>query len=152
MLIQGGTISSGRSRTLSVVGVYWMSCRSSFWKTTLPGVVARLRPSSKALGSVWLIFIRSPDRFRSSASRLAPFSRLRAFDAIVSRSTSGLVARKFVGEIGARQLPQIELGAVTLARIEIGRRGKLVFGPFAGEQISLLQEIKERIAGSTRGP
>ena len=34
---------------LSVVGAYWMSWMSSFWKTTLPGVVARLRPTSKAL-------------------------------------------------------------------------------------------------------
>ena len=37
MLIQGGMISSGRWWTCSVVGAYWISCISSFWKTTLPG-------------------------------------------------------------------------------------------------------------------
>ena len=50
MLIQGGTISSGRLSTFSVVGAYWMSCIRSFWKITLPGVIARLRPTSNIDG------------------------------------------------------------------------------------------------------
>ena len=32
-------MTSGRLWTLAVVGVYWISWISSFWKTTLPGVV-----------------------------------------------------------------------------------------------------------------
>ena len=39
MLIHGGITSSGRLATFAVVGSYWMSCRSAFWKTILPGVV-----------------------------------------------------------------------------------------------------------------
>ena len=46
MLIHGGTISTGASSTFFVRGAYWMSCISSFWKITLPGVSARLRPTS----------------------------------------------------------------------------------------------------------
>ena len=34
--MHGGMITSGRWWTRSVVGVYWISCISSFWKTTAP--------------------------------------------------------------------------------------------------------------------
>ena len=50
--MHGGTISSGRSCTSTVLGAYWISWISSFSNTTLPGVVARLRPTSKAVSSV----------------------------------------------------------------------------------------------------
>jgi hypothetical protein len=49
LLIQGGTISSGRLSTVAVDGAYWMSCISGFSKITFPGVRARLRPTS----NVW---------------------------------------------------------------------------------------------------
>ena len=39
----------------AVDGAYWMSCISSFWKITLPGVTARLRPTSKLRASDWRI-------------------------------------------------------------------------------------------------
>jgi hypothetical protein len=45
-------INSGRRNTVSVVGAYWMSCINSFWKTTLPGVVATFSPSLNASRSV----------------------------------------------------------------------------------------------------
>ena len=41
-------MSRGRSNTSSVLGLYWMSWMSSFWNTTLPGVIARFLPTSKA--------------------------------------------------------------------------------------------------------
>ena len=36
-----------------MVGVYWISCIRSFWKITLPGVVAMLTPTSRLDGSDW---------------------------------------------------------------------------------------------------
>ena len=52
-----GNPLAGMVGTFFVAGSYWMSCIKSFWKTTLPGVVAMFTPSSKALLSV--IEIRS---------------------------------------------------------------------------------------------
>ena len=52
MLIHGGTISSGLLYWSGVVGSYWISWNSSFWKITLPGVVATFLPISKAEVSV----------------------------------------------------------------------------------------------------
>ncbi len=98
MLIQGGTISSGVFSTVSVAGVYWMSCISSFWKTTLPGVTARLRPTSNIFGSDCRILIL-PFSSMSSVSMVMPRTRFSAFDDSVSRSNSGLVSTKFDGEI-----------------------------------------------------
>ena len=46
--MQGGTISSGVFSTSPVCGAYWINWISSFSKTTEPGVIARLRPTSKA--------------------------------------------------------------------------------------------------------
>jgi hypothetical protein len=57
-----------------------------------------LRPNSKALVSVWLIFRSSPDCSRSCARLATPSSRLRPLLANVARITSGLVAGKFDGE------------------------------------------------------
>src|SRR5882724_9241942 len=34
---------SGRLKTVSVLGAYWISCINSFWNTTLPGVVATFK-------------------------------------------------------------------------------------------------------------
>ena len=91
--MQGGTITSGRLRTRAVVGAYWMSSISSLRYTTLPGVTARLRPTSKARSS--LIEMRprcaSAARFARPCARLAPSVDSARF------STSGLVATKLVG-------------------------------------------------------
>ena len=69
---------SGISCTRSVVGEYWISWSVSFWKMTLPGVVATFLPSSKAEISVCLMRRRpwpalmSSSRFFSPSIRLAP--------------------------------------------------------------------------------
>ena len=102
MLIQGGTMSSGTSCTFSVVGSYWMSCSRSFWKTTLPGAVAMLRPTSKASRSVWVRLNTSPDRSMSWTRLAMPCTRFLPLVANVSRSTSGLVSGKLEGD---RALP-----------------------------------------------
>ena len=97
MLIQGGMISSGRFSTLSVTGVYWMSCINSFWKITLPGVIARFLPTANFDASDWRILRLPPPASMSSASMLMPRTRFSAFDESVSRITSGLVSTKFDG-------------------------------------------------------
>ena len=98
MLIQGGTISSGRRSTVAVVGAYWMSCISSFWWITLPGVIARLRPTSNFDGSDWRIFSSPPPASMSSASIWVPRTRFSAFSLRVVRNSSGLVKMKFDGD------------------------------------------------------
>ena len=99
MLIQGGTISSGRLSTVSVDGAYWMSCISSFWKITLPGVIARLRADLERLGVGLPDLEVAAPASMSSASMCMPRTRLSALLLKVSRSSSGLVSTKFDGEI-----------------------------------------------------
>ena len=93
--MQGGTITKGRARTVGVVGVYWMSCITSFSYTTAPGVTAMLRPTAKADSSVCEMrpFSTSPIRFRSPCASAWPSDPSAAF------TTSGLVAAKFAGHI-----------------------------------------------------
>ena len=76
-----------------MVGVYWMSWIRSFWKTTVPGVVPTLRPTSNADSSV----IAMRPRARSSVNSRRPSSRLAPPVSIASWSASGLVASVFAG-------------------------------------------------------
>ena len=55
MLIHGGTISSGMLVDLLGRRRILDELEASFWKTTLPGVVAMFLPISKAARSVCLI-------------------------------------------------------------------------------------------------
>ena len=70
-----------------------MSWISSFWNTTVPGVVPTLRPTSNADSSV--IAIRP--LARSSVNRRMPSSRLAPPVSIASCSASGLVASVLAG-------------------------------------------------------
>ena len=97
MLIHGGMMSSGRFHCFFVDGSYWISCISSFWNTTLPGVVAMLTPSSKALASVIEILSCPPPRSMSSSRLCRPLTRFWPPVATVSRNTSGFVSAKFDG-------------------------------------------------------
>ncbi len=101
MLIHGGMISSGRSRTFFVVGSYCSSCASSVWNTTLPGVVAMLTPSSNAFGSVIEILTWPLPRSMSSSRLCRPLTRFIPPLVTVSRNTSGLVSAKFEGAIAS---------------------------------------------------
>ena len=97
MLIHGGTMSSGRLSTVSVVAVYWMSWQMSFWWITLPGVVARFLPSLNLVASDWRI-LRAPwPALMSSASMCMPRTRLSPSVASVWRRISGLVRAKLDG-------------------------------------------------------
>ena len=98
MLIQGGMISSGRLYTFFVLGWYWISCISSFWNTTLPGVVAMFLPILNALASVMLICSWPSPRSMSASRLFRPRSRFSPPEASVSRTTSGLVSAKFEGD------------------------------------------------------
>ena len=76
-----------------MVGVYWISWISSFWKTTLPGVVQTLRPTSNAVLSV----IWTRPSARSSVNSFMPSTRLAPPVSMASCSASGLVARLLAG-------------------------------------------------------
>jgi hypothetical protein len=95
--MQGGTMTSGRLCTLGVVGAYWISCISSFSNTTLPGVVARLRPTSNA----WSSDIEMRPRARSAMNSRAPSTRLAPPLSSAVCSASGLVARQWPGLIAS---------------------------------------------------
>jgi hypothetical protein len=81
-----------------VSGAYWISCISSVWYTTLPGVVATLRPSWNAFSSVIEMRSLPPPFSRSDSRLLRPRTRFCPPLDTVSRSTCGLVIRKFEGE------------------------------------------------------
>ena len=91
--MHGGTISSGRSCTFAVVGAYWISWIRSFSNTTLPGVVATLRPTSNAVSSV----IDTRPRAKSCTNRRMPSTRLAPPLSSAVCSASGLVARQLAG-------------------------------------------------------
>src|SRR3989441_9611494 len=113
--MQGGTITSGRAATWAVVGAYWISWISSFSYTTCPGVTARLRPTSKAWSSVWLMrpFCTSPIRFARPRVRLSP--RLSSACCIAS----GLV-REVRRAHRIDPLPHGKAGALLRLRVELG--------------------------------
>ena len=90
-------MSRGVLRTCSVIGVYWMSWIISFWKTTLPGVVAMFSPSRNAFISVMVTLRRPFPRCRSSSKFVRPLSRFSPPVSIVFDNTSGFVAAKFEG-------------------------------------------------------
>ncbi len=87
--MHGGTIRSGRSKTLAVSGVYWMSWIRSFSNTTAPSEAAMFSPTRKADSSVIEIwpFSTSAARFLMPSCRLSPPVESAIF------SASGLVSR-----------------------------------------------------------
>jgi len=86
-------MTSGIARTRGVDGAYWISWKISFSNTTLPGVTARLRPTSNEPSSVCESrpLSTSPIRLRIPRASVSPLVASAAF------STSGLLAAKFAG-------------------------------------------------------
>ena len=75
-----------------------MSCTSSFWKTTSPGVTAMSVPTSNASGGTCST-ASGPLPLASTAARFsAPSRRFSPRRSFVSRSTAGLVNAKLVGD------------------------------------------------------
>ena len=93
MLMQGGTMSSGRDATLSVSGAYWMICISSFSKITEPSEAATLVPTSKAVSSV----MEMRPRRMSSIRLVRPACMVSPFDSSAPKMASGFVVAKFAG-------------------------------------------------------
>ena len=89
--------SIGRRRTAGVAGAYWMSWMSSFWKTTLPGVVAMLSPTVKASGGHIGTSSRPVSGSRLRRNCRIPLTALVPPDSTAARTASGLVGKKFVG-------------------------------------------------------
>ena len=99
-MIHAGTISTGSGRTFSVVGAYWISSIRRLRNTTLPGLTATLTPTCQA--SVPTGFLPLTARSQSSTRCCRPTARLRPPFFSVCSSSSGLVARKFDGEVMSR--------------------------------------------------
>jgi hypothetical protein len=95
---------TGTACTVSVIGAYWISWKMSFWKITLPGVVAMSRPTSNASRSVWRISRLPLPRSRSLSMFSRPRARFSPFCSNVARSTSGLIAAKLAGDIASMKL------------------------------------------------
>ena len=131
--------------TFSVVGSYWMSCISSFWKITLPGVVAMLTPTARLVGSDWRMRKLPLPASISSASIFMPRTRLSPLEASVSRSTSGLVRTKFDGAIALVIWLNVELGLLARVRVEAFGVVHEVLRPLRRQQIELHHEIEELV-------
>jgi hypothetical protein len=97
LLMQGGTMTSGRLWTFAVEGAYCTSCINSFSNTTLPGLVATLRPTSKAASSD----IEMRPFARSARKRHAPSMRLVPPVSSAACIASGLVARQLAGFVAS---------------------------------------------------
>ena len=88
-------MSTGRSRTLPLAGVYWISSATSSRSTTAPGVRARSRPTCKACGSA--IEGMPPLCRRSPAQLRTPRVRLRPPVSTVRLIAAGFPSQKLVG-------------------------------------------------------
>ena len=146
MLIQGGTISSGRLSTVAVDGAYWMSCISSFSKITLPGVSARLRPTSNILGSDWRIW-------RLAVPGLDVLGQhVHAAHEILGVRGERLAQQLRIGQHEVRRrdrvgdLPHVEIGLLQRVRIEPSASLHQPVRPLHRQQIGLLEEIEELVA------
>ena len=128
--MHGGTITSGRSCTLAVLGAYWMSCISSFSKTTLPGLVATLRPTSKAVSSV----IETRPLAKSCRNRRMPSTRLAPPLSSAVCIASGLVARRVGRAQRIDHLAQHET-PLRLAALVQRRRGQRLLQQFGLAQV-----------------
>ena len=145
MLIHGGMISSGRFHCFLVDGSYWMSCMSSFWNTTLPGVVAMLTPSSNAFWSVIEILSWPPPRSMSSSRLWRPFTRFWPPEATVSRNTSGLVSAKFDGASASMYWRVKKSTFFFGVLVEAVDARHLVVQPARGDEVALLDVVEQEV-------
>ena len=120
MLIQGGTISSGRFSTVAVDGAYWMSCMRSFWKITLPGVDRQIAADLEHRG------VRLADPQVAAAGFDVLGEHAHAANEIVGVAGERLAQQFGIGEHEVRRrqrvgdLPHVELGLLLRVRIEPG--------------------------------
>ena len=146
MLIQGGTIRSGRLSTVAVDGAYWMSCISSFSKITLPGVSARLRPTSNILESDWRML-------ETAMPGLDVLSQhVHAAHQILGLRGEGLAQQFGIGQHEVRRrdrigdLAHVEIGLLHDVRIETLGIAHQPVRPLHREEIGLLEKIEELVA------
>ncbi|MNT49739.1 hypothetical protein D3C72_1866110 [compost metagenome] len=90
-MIHAGTMRIGSGWTVSVVGVYWISSIRRFFSTTLPGVTATSRPTTKF--SVPAGGLPAAMRSKSSRAWSMPRTRLAPPLSTVRCSTAGLLGR-----------------------------------------------------------
>jgi hypothetical protein len=83
--------------------LYWISSNTSVWRTTEPGVSARLPPTSNREVSTFC-GSRGGDA-KSAAKRFAPRTRLPPPSSTIALSTVGFDHGKFVGASASSTLP-----------------------------------------------
>jgi hypothetical protein len=102
LLIVGGTMSRGTSRTVSVDGRYWISSNTSVRKMTAPGVVARSSPTENASGST--IEGTRGGVARSLTNWVRPRTALRPPVSMAALSDSGLTTGTLLGARASTRL------------------------------------------------
>ena len=145
MLIQGGMISSGRRATCLVEGAYWISWISSFWNTTLPGVVATLRPSSNALAVGHADLELALAALEVVQQVLQPRDQVAAAARQVACTTSGLVWAKLDGRERVDQLAGMELELALGRRVQPVRTLDRAVQAARRQQVALLDEVEDRV-------
>ena len=140
-MIQAGTIRIGSGRTLAVAGAYWISSISRLRKTTLPGVTATSRPTTKF--SVPTGFLPLMARSQSSKKFCEPGDQIKAAGADRVRARiSGLVSGKFDGADHVKELPRRELDHVLVMLRDSAQAGGRVVPPLLLQQESLVDEVE----------
>ena len=145
MLIQGGTISSGRFSTFSVVGAYWISCIRSFWKTTLPGVTAMFSPTLEGL------HVGHLDAQLALAALEIAQQVVQALQQVLAAGLGGLAQHLGIGQQEIRRAHRID----ELARVEIDLLRGLRVEPVdlrhhvlhaaRRQQVGLLDEVEDLV-------
>ena len=133
-----------------LMGAYWMSWMISFWKTTLPGAVATLRPTSKASMSVWLMLSRSPDLLHVVHEVGHAVHEVAAARGKGLAQHHGIGDREIRGRERARHLLQVELSALARALVEPLGLVQHILEPARGDEIGLLPEIEVGVAAPLR--
>ena len=121
-----------------------MSSIRSLRKTTLPGVVAMLTPTSKVPGVDWRSFSLPRPASMSSASIFMPRTRFSPF--CFKRLAEELRIRRHEirGRQSAGELADVELRLVLGVRVDALGALHQILGPARGDQVGLLDEIEER--------
>ena len=136
-MIHAGTISTGSGRTVAVAGAYWISSISRLRKTTLPGVTATSRPTSKRSAPTG----RLPPSARSQSSTKLPRAA-HAGCAPPSRSVRSSTSGIGRGEVRRREhveeLARAERDHVLVLLRDAAHAGRRVVPPLLRQQERLV--------------
>ena len=139
-MIHAGTIRIGSGRTVAVAGAYWINSIRRLRYTTLPGVFATSRPTTKASAPTGRLPLTA--RSASSMKFCQPVARLRPPVLIVRLRMTGLVGGKFEGANHVEELARRELDHRLMLFRNAANAGRGVVPPLLLQQEPLVDEIK----------